>query len=121
MNSTNPEEFQKRVAEQKAAYWANKGKKEPRMVALTVCRTCESSIGTFQKTPDGKSMYHVNCPGPRRRKPIPVVHPENSDPIEMISVKHSPDTNEPTNATHHQPKGWLRRFARNVWSNIKKP
>jgi hypothetical protein len=76
MTITDPEIIKKVQAakdQQKKDYEANRGKKQGRMVTVTVCKACKSNVGTFQyvrgqddKGRPIKVLVHVNCPGKRK-------------------------------------------------------
>lgn len=54
----------------KAAYWANKGKKAPRMMTVIMCFSCKLRpgqpgwSGQFERASDGQ-LLHVGCPKPK--------------------------------------------------------
>lgn len=55
---------------ERAAYWAQKGQKRPkrRGIAKSMCNSCKTVRGTFEykDTPNGRTLVHVGCPGPRQ-------------------------------------------------------
>ncbi len=75
---------------ERAAYWANKGKKKGREVTRLMCSTCKGMPGTrswtggqFQWVGDGpqRRLIHVGCPGPRElpKPPLQVPEPPKQD------------------------------------------
>jgi len=57
----NSEAIQKKLAQKKADWDANKGKPVMQEVFTMTCPSCKSPRGTFKKTDNGR-MIHVDCP-----------------------------------------------------------
>ena len=104
------EKVQAATAARKAAYWANKGKRETTQVSVIVCKACGSRSGPFARDKD-KVIRHVGCPGPRSQViPESALKPRKPEP-EPEKTAPPPTHTEPEKLTWVPKKvgSFLRR------------